>query len=287
MALEDRMQQKKITFSLQIGILITMITCNFCFAQQYEFDNRSIDSATFTETRTALRQLSAEQFEKRVFTNEFATIPYRFLLPKDFNPKKKYPLVITFHNSSRIGTDNESQLEHLARTWIREDIYAKFNCFVIAPQFDKRSSNYESNPDGMLTAKPSTDAKQVLALLAHIEKEYVNIDKNRIYLIGYSMGASTTQNLMSLAPDKFAAMISIAAVPDLSNLNAFKRKNIWLIHGEKDNENPYAGSKVLYEKLQGNHRLKFTTFKNLQHNNIVIPFLLTDELQKWLFTKHR
>lgn len=47
-------------------------------------------------------------------------------------------------------------------------------------------------------------------------------------------------------------MISIAAVPDLSNLNAFKRKNIWLIHGEKDNENPYAGSRILYEKLQGN-----------------------------------
>ncbi|MDR3006956.1 MAG: phospholipase [Sphingobacterium sp.] len=281
------MRQKKIRFFLQIGVLFLIITCNFCSAQQCEFDNRSIDSTTFAETRTALNQLSVDQFEKRVFTNEFATIPYRFLLPKNFNPKKKYPLVITFHNSSRIGTDNENQLEHLARTWVRGDIYAKFNCFVIAPQFEKRSSNYEPNQDDILIAKPSRDAQQILGLIDNIETEYPNIDINRIYLIGYSMGASTTQNLMRLAPDKFAAMISIAAVPDLSNLNAFKRKNIWLIHGEKDSENPYVGSKILYEKLQGNHRLKFTTFKNLQHNNIVIPFLLTDELHKWLFTKHR
>ncbi|MNJ94292.1 Alpha/beta hydrolase family protein [compost metagenome] len=281
------MRQRKIRFSLQIAILFAVISGNFCFAQRQKFDNKPIDSTTFSETRAELSKLSFDQFEKRVFTNELATIPYRFLLPKNFNPKKKYPLVITFHNSSRIGTDNENQLEHLARTWVRADIYDKFNCFVIAPQFGKRSSNYEPNQDGVLIAKPSIDAQQILGLIDNIETEYPNIDINRIYLLGYSMGASTAQNLMSLAPDKFAAMISIAAVPDLSNLNAFQRKNIWLIHGEKDSENPYVGSKILYEKLQGNNRLKFTTFKNLQHNNIVIPFLLTDELHTWLFTKHR
>lgn len=281
------MRQKKIRFSLQIAILLAVISGNFCFAQQQKFDNKLIDSTTLSETRAALSKLSVDQFEKGVFANELATIPYRFLLPKNFNPKKKYPLVITLHNSSRIGTDNENQLEHLARTWVRADIYDKFNCFVIAPQFGKRSSNYEPNQDGVLIAKPSIDAQQILGLINYIETEYPNIDINRIYLIGYSMGASTAQNLMNLAPDKFAAMISIAAVPDLSNLNAFQHKNIWLIHGEKDSENPYVGSKILYEKLQGNNRLKFTTFKNLQHNNIVIPFLLTDELHTWLFTKHR
>ncbi|WP_199768540.1 hypothetical protein [Sphingobacterium sp. HMA12] len=100
------------------------------------------------------------------------------------------------------------------------------------------------------------------------------------------MGASTAQNLMSLAPEKFAAMVSIAAVPDLSNLEKLKQKDIWLIHGEKDMDNPYIGSEILFKKLKGNNRLIFTTFKNLQHNNIVIPYLLTDELQKWLFSKH-
>ncbi|MDF2850992.1 MAG: phospholipase [Sphingobacterium multivorum] len=280
------MLQKRSSFFLQFGILLNLITCNFCFAQKHKYDNRRIDSATFVETRTILSQLSTDQYEKRIFTNEFVTIPYRLLLPKNFNSKRKYPVVITFHNSSRMGSDNENQLEHLARTWIREDIYTRFNCFVVAPQFEKRSSIYELNKNGILEARPSRDARQILELIENIEDEFKNIDKNRIYLVGYSMGASTAQNLMSLAPEKFAAMISIAAVPDLSNINALVHKNIWLIHGEKDIENPYIGSEVLYKKLHGNRKLNFTTFKNLQHNNILIPFLLTDELQKWLFTKH-
>ncbi|WP_286768999.1 hypothetical protein [Sphingobacterium sp. 40-24] len=132
-----------------------------------------------------------------------------------------------------MGSDNENQLEHLARTWIREDIYTRFNCFVVAPQFEKRSSIYELNKNGILEARPSRDARQILELIENIEDEFKNIDKNRIYLVGYSMGASTAQNLMSLAPEKFAAMISIAAVPDLSNINALVHKNIWLIMVKK------------------------------------------------------
>lgn len=128
------MQQKGSSFSRQIGILLSILTCNFCFAQKHEYDDRSIDSATYVETRNTLSQLSTNRYEKRIFKNEITTIPYRFLLPKDFHSKRKYPIVITFHNSSRIGNDNENQLEHLARTWVREEVYGRFNCFVVAPQ---------------------------------------------------------------------------------------------------------------------------------------------------------
>lgn len=271
---------------LQITFFLSIIICNFSQAQTHIFDQTSVDSTRFSETREILNKLSVNGFQKKVFTNGATKIPYRFLLPKNFTLTKKYPLVITFHNSSRIGSDNENQLEHLARTWIRDDIFDKFNCFVLAPQFEQRSSTYAQNAEGILIASPSKDAVQILTLIKNIEKEYPNIDLNRIYLIGYSMGASTAQNLINLAPEKFAAIVSIAAVPDFSNLDKLKQKDIWLIHGEKDTSNPYSGSELLYKKMEGNNKLVFTTFKNLQHNNIVIPYLLTDELQKWLFSKH-
>lgn len=271
---------------VQILFFFSIMICNFSQAQIHIFDETLIDSARFTKTRNILNELSVDVFQKKVFTNESTKIPYRFLLPKNFTTTKKYPLVITFHNSSRQGNDNENQLEHLARTWVRNDIFDKFNCFVLAPQFEQRSSTYSQNAEGILTASPSKDAIQILTLIKKIEKEHPNIDLNRIYLIGYSMGASTAQNLINLAPEKFAAMVSIATVPDLSNLDKLKHKDIWLIHGEKDTSNPYIGSEVLYKKLDGNSKLVFTTFKNLDHNNIVIPYLLTDELQKWLFSKH-
>jgi len=268
--------------SLIVALLFSLISI-FADAQTQNLDHTKVDSLTFTATRAALNKLSTANFEKRNFKKNEKTLPYRFLLPKNYNKNQKYPLVITFHNSTRIGNDNEKQLEPLARIWIREGIYDQYNCFVIAPQFAERSSNYVKNEDGILVSKPSDDVQLVLDLLAQIEAEYGNVDQSRIYLVGYSMGASTAQNLMSMAPKKFAAMVAVAAVPDFSNLKVFKRKPILLIHGQKDDENPYNGSVSLFDKLKGNKNLTFKTFTELNHGSINIPLLLSDEIPKWLF----
>ncbi|AZA85176.1 phospholipase [Chryseobacterium lactis] len=241
----------------------------------------------FVNNRKIVNSLNTEPFLKKIFSKDNLQIPYRLLTPKNNVKTKKFPLVITFHNSTRIGTDNENQLEPFAKIWLRDDIYSKYECYVIAPQFSKRSSNYENNAENILISKPSDEAVAVLDLIKNVEKEYPNIDKNRIYLIGYSMGASTAQNLMSLQPDTFAAEVSVAAVPDLSHLEKVNKKNIWLIHGAKDQENPYVGSVELFNKLSLDPNVIFTTFNHLNHNNIVIPFLLTEEIPKWLFGKHK
>lgn len=268
-------------------VFIFLIFSNTLFSQTQRYDETEVDSLVSTNVRKALNNLSTEKFQKEVFKNNTSEIPYRILLPKDFSTKEKYPLVITFHNSSRIGNDNESQLEPVARIWLREDIYNRFKCFVVAPQFNERSSNYVRSADGISISKPAKDVFSLLDLIDGIEKQYTNIDKSRIYLVGYSMGASTAQNLMNIAPGRFAALISIAAVPDLSNINEIKNKNIWLIHGKKDEDNPYPGSEALYKKLAGDKNLRFTTYTNLNHNTITIPFLETDEIPKWLFTKSK
>ncbi|MEY8758937.1 alpha/beta fold hydrolase [Chryseobacterium tongliaoense] len=264
---------------------ILMIS-NYLNAQNKSSDNLKVDSVTFFETRAILNQIPTHDFQKLIYKHNGKELPYRLLLPKKYNAAEKYPVVITFHNSTRIGNDNEKQLEPLSRIWLREEIYSQYNCFVIAPQFNERSSNYFKNENGVLESKPGNDVQLVLELLKEIETQY-NIDQSRIYLVGYSMGASTAQNLMALAPQKFAAMVSIAAVPDFSNLSAWKNKSILLIHGQNDTENPYTGSSELYAKLSGNKKLTFKTYTQLDHNNITIPLLLNGEIPKWLFKQHQ
>lgn len=277
-----RMNKK---FIVQFTILITGLISINSYAQTHTFDDKTIDSVEFSRTKKALNDLTVDKFQKRIYLNGRSRIPYRILMPKDAQAKK-HPLVITFHNSTRIGNDNENQLEPLARIWLRENIYSNFNCFVIAPQFNERSSNYQQENDGVLTATPSDDAREILKLIEEIERTYP-VDKNKIYLVGYSMGASTAQNILNINPEKFAALVSIAGVPDLSNLKKLKNKKIWLIHGKKDIENPYIGSTELYARLGNNKNLVFTTFNNLEHNNIIIPYLLSDEIPKWLFKTSR
>lgn len=268
-------------------ILLLIFTINQTFAQKKEFRDIEVDTVTFLNNRKILNSLNTDKFQKKIFEDHEVKIPYRFLTPKNNSKNKKFPLVITFHNSTRIGNDNENQLEPFAKIWLREEIYEKFPCYVVAPQFNKRSTNYEINKEGIQISKPSNEVSALLNLIKDLEKEFPNIDKNRIYLIGYSMGGSTAQNLMNLKPNTFAAVVSVASVPDLSNLNKIKEKNIWLIHGKNDDENPYIGSVELYNKLLSDKNLIFTTFTKLNHNNIVIPFLITDEIPKWLFEKHK
>jgi len=268
-------------------ILLLVFTIHQAFAQKKEFRETEVDTLTFLNNRKLLNSLNTNAFQKKTFAENEITIPYRFLIPKNNLINQKYPLVITFHNSTRIGNDNENQLEPFAKIWLRDEIYEKFPCYVVAPQFNKRSTNYKINKDGIQVSKPSDEVFALLKLIKDLKKEYPNIDKNRIYLIGYSMGGSTAQNLMNLSPDTFAAIVSVASFPDLSNLTKIKEKNIWLIHGKNDDENPYIGSVQLFDKLSSNKNLTFTTFNNLNHNNIVIPFLITDEIPKWLFGKRR
>lgn len=277
----------KRNFEQILVILFLTLTANFAFAQKKEFRETTVDDLTFVNNRKILNSLNTDVFVKKIFTKENIQIPYRLLTPKSSINNQKYPLVITFHNSTRIGNDNENQLEPFAKIWLRPEIYDKYQCYVIAPQFDKRSSNYEKNIDGIQISTPSKDVFALLELIQNVEKEYPNIDKNRVYLIGYSMGGSTAQNLLNIAPNKFAATVSVAAVPDFSNLKKLSKKNIWLIHGEKDDENPYIGSLELFNKLASNKNLIFTSLSNLNHNNIVIPFLITEEIPKWLFERRK
>lgn len=272
-------------------IKFLIYSCAFCIlslipknslSQTYLIDSIKIDSATLVNTKAILNKLSTDLFEKNHFTDEGSILPYRLLKPKYYDPSKKYPLIITFHNSTRIGNDNEKQLEPLARIWLRDSIYNQCNCFILVPQFNTRSSLYSSGENGIVHSRPSKDVASILLLIDKIQHRYA-IHKKKVFLIGYSMGASTAQNLMALAPQKFAALISIAGTPDFSNLKGLKHKKILIIHGEQDFENPYLGSKVLVEKLKGNKKLTFLNFPYLNHDNIMIPLLLNDKLSNWLF----
>ncbi len=257
-------------------------------AQQQVFNDTFADSLTSTQTRKQLNDLPAGEYLRQTFSKGNKSINYRLLLPAENRKQIKYPLVITFHNSTRIGTDNERQLEPLARIWLRPDVRREFPAFVIAPQFQTRSSNYY--PDSVrhcLSSKPSEDVYLVFELIREVKVKYPQIDTNRIYLVGYSMGASTAQNLINIASETFAAMVSIAAVPDFVNVKGIGQKPIWLIHGRQDDENPYEGSEHLYHALKGNRDLLFTTYNKLDHNLITIPLLLTAQIPAWLFAWHK
>ncbi|RZK14913.1 MAG: phospholipase, partial [Pedobacter sp.] len=237
----------------------------------------------FSAQKQYLNGLTADDYQKKEFKQKDILIPYRLLTPMSLKSTRKYPLVITLHNSTRLGNDNEKQLEPLSRIWLEPHNRRDFQAYVLAPQFETRSTDYSFDKErNVIVAKPNANLIALIDLIGQLKKE-LNIDEKRIYLIGYSMGGSSVQNLMNLSPSTFAAMISIAAVPDFSAVTALQSKPIWLIHGQKDDENPFTGSEVLFATLNQNKKVRFSIYSSLNHNTINSPFLNTQELPKWLF----
>ena len=51
-------------------------------------------------------------YEKHLYVKAGDTLPYRLLLPENYNPAKKYPLILFLHGAGERGNDNELQLVH-------------------------------------------------------------------------------------------------------------------------------------------------------------------------------
>lgn len=266
-----------------IALCCLLLTVCHLKAQVKKHNVLTFDSLNFAAIKKQLNAIDATPFEKLDFESNGEKMRYRLLKPKNVLSTVKYPLVIALHNSSRIGTDNELQLEPLTRIWLKNDLRERYPAFVLAPQFAERPTIYSENDSSkILTATAQPNLQLLVKLISQII-ENPQIDKNRIYLIGYSMGGSTAQHLLSQDPNLFAAMVAVAGVPNFSNIQQISKKPIWLIHGLKDNENPFVGSEKLFELLNGNNKLRFTIYDNLDHNNINSAILATDDLAKWLF----
>ncbi|QNR83296.1 acetylxylan esterase [Pedobacter riviphilus] len=279
--------QIKLNYAFAVFFLCGILSCNKSI---HTFGKtkieKSIDSIYLKQRIAEIKSLNTDVFAKGSFKGTTDTpIVYRLLKPKSTN--RKLPLVIVFHGSNAVGNDNTSQLGILAKLFATDEIQAKYPAFVLAHQFPSRSSNYILDQKrNVLTSVPQPCLTTALQLIDSL-KNTLNIDEDRIYLIGFSMGASSVINALSLKPDLFAAGISISGIPQFDKVKTLTNIPIWLIHGNMDTENPFNSDEKFFEEVRYNNRTRFWEFDNLAHNDIFAPAILTDELPKWLFKNKR
>jgi len=248
----------------------------------------TISRDSIAVARKKINDIPLDKFDSRHFSSKQGTsINYRLLRPVAQISKQSYPLVVVLHGSHAVGTDNSTQMGILAKIWAREDIYSKYPAYVIAPQFPSRSSNYNLDPKTkVLVSEPQACLNDALTLIDSLRKEFP-IDPKRIYIIGHSMGASGAINSLSLRPGMFAAAVSASGIPSFTNLNMLTQTPIWLIHGNKDTENPMDSDVLLYQTIQQRNgkNMKFDEVEGMEHE-LWPGLFLTDALPKWLFS-HR
>lgn len=90
------------------------------------------------------------------------------------------------------------------------------------------------------------DVMNVLSLM----RDQYNVDEDRIYLMGHSMGAVGTWSLAEQYPDQWAALGPIAGMGSPAATEVFKHIPQIVVHGDADNTVPVAGSRAMVDALK-------------------------------------
>ncbi|HEY4198645.1 MAG TPA: phospholipase, partial [Mucilaginibacter sp.] len=74
------------------------------------------------------------KFDRGSFITKGDTLPYRILFPQNFDPTKKYALILVLHGAGERGNNNESQLKYGTELFLNDTIRAKYPAIVVFPQ---------------------------------------------------------------------------------------------------------------------------------------------------------
>jgi predicted peptidase len=251
--------------------------------------SQTISKDSADKSRNNIRSISNDLFEAHRYTGtNHITIGYRLLVPENRSNGDTYPLVLVLHGSGAVGTDNTSQLGILAKLWAQPGIRRQYPAFIVAPQFPQRSSNYvQQQPGNILVSSPDACLNSALQLIDSLQTA-LPVNKRKIYITGFSMGASSTINALYLRPGLFAAAIAVSGIPSFTKLPSLKQTPIWLIHGNSDTENPISSDSLFYRQLRSQHgrHVTFWEIDRLEHD--IYPGLYTGEgIPRWLFNHYK
>lgn len=208
---------------------------------------------------------------KESFSMEITrTLTYNYLviLPDDYNPGRKYPLVLFLHGSGERGEDLELVKKHGPFAKMKD---LKTQSILIAPQCPMGERWI---PEGLA------------GLLDQVERTYP-IEKSRIYLTGLSMGGFGTWSFAGFQPERFAAIAPICAGGNAADAARVANIPIWAFHGDADKSVTLdKGQEMIDAVRAAGGDPKFTVYPGVGHDSWTRTYN-NPEFYDWLFTQKR
>jgi predicted peptidase len=191
---------------------------------------------------------------------------YLVYLPQGYDPQssQRWPFILFLHGAGERGSD----IEHVRLQGLPKILEHKtdFPFIVVSPQCSAAQ-------------RWSSDA--LSAALDEAVSTY-NVDTDRIYLTGLSMGGYGTWDLAMAYPRKFAAIAPICGGGDVGRVCTLQHLPIWVFHGAKDTIVPVEYSEKLVAALQNcGGNVRFTVYPDAEHDSWTQTYA-NPELYSWL-----
>ena len=187
-------------------------------------------------------------------------------------PEGKTPLIILLHGAGGTKKKDISAFKgNRDVKWVMTPANSKYVAKILVPQ-----SHSLWHPDSLNK------------MLDHILKTNTDIDKDRVYCIGYSMGGKGTWDWAMSSPKRFAAIIPVAFIPDLSKLKDMVDLPIWAMVGTSDRRRAQGIPKMEKAlKELGSTAVRTTIFEGANHASTAAKAWAVEGLLDWLFAQSR
>jgi predicted peptidase len=197
------------------------------------------------------------------------TMKYLLYLPKDYQQKPSWPLLLFLHGSGERGDDLQLVAKHGPPKLIAAG--QQFPFIVVSPQCPNSRS---------------WEPYELTALLDEIVERY-KVDQDRIYLTGLSMGGFGTWALAVHTPGRFAALVPICGGGEPMRTRRIAQIPAWVFHGAKDPTVPLEMAQKMVEALKKyGGEPKFTIYPEAAHDSWTETYA-NPQLYEWLLQQKR
>ncbi|MEO2034306.1 MAG: prolyl oligopeptidase family serine peptidase [Planctomycetaceae bacterium] len=216
---------------------------------------------------------------------------YLVQAPTGKKPEKGWPLLLFLHGYGECGQDIQQVKKHGPPKLITK-FEELAHCVIVSPQCPRDSW---------------WRVAALKAVLDEVIEERGDLDKNRLYVTGLSMGGYGIWSFISHHPNYFAAAIPICGGGNPFNLpnnrpgkkkgitneflpNGLRQANklsIWAFHGRRDGSVPIQETETLVKRLKdaGSKKIKFTAYEDAGHVQAWQKAYSNPKTWRWLFSQ--
>lgn len=200
-------------------------------------------------------------------------MPYRLYVPSTYKSAKAIPLIVALHG---LGATEDSFFDAYGRRL--PELAEKNGYLLVAPLGYRVDGGYGwgvATPPVDVVARRSAELSEmdVMQVLAEVRKLY-NVDANRIYLMGHSLGAIGTWKLAAKFPDVWAAIGAFSGQGAANSVQLMKHIPAFVAHGDNDPTVNVRGSRTMVEAMKANNvDFQYIEVPGANHTNMVEPNL--------------
>ena len=217
---------------------------------------------------------------------------YRWRAPDKMKEREKYPLLFFLHGAGGRGNDNKRQLNDAGgiKAFANQDLFSKRNSYVFAGQVPSGQRWVDVHWSTSEHKMPSVSKSMSMALEAleqFIANKKYQVDPDRVYVMGLSMGGYGTWDAIQRRPDLFAAAVPICGGGDKTLGKKIAKMPIWAWHGDKDRVIKVNRSRDMIEAIKDAGGFpKYSEIKGRGHNAWTDVWN-SGELWSWLYSQKR